>query len=237
MESKPAELNCQTCPSRASGLYCSLDAEELAQINSHRKSRRYAKGETIFYEGKPADGMYCINEGRVKLYKTGVDGRQQIVRIAGPGALLGYRALLAEESYHASAEPLEDAVICHIDQGAFSDLLASNPDFSRSMIKKLAVELRQAESLATSMAQRSVRERMAELLLLLKDSYGKETDEGILIELRLSREEMASMIGVTQETAIRLLSEFKKDGLIDVNARSITLRNIPALLKTASLHN
>jgi CRP-like cAMP-binding protein len=237
MKPTPASLSCQDCPSRKQGIYCTLEAEELQHINEHRKSRCYPKGRIIFFEGKPANGMYCINRGRVKVYKTGLDGRQQIVRLAGPGALLGYRALLSEEPYHASAETLEEAVVCCIDKAAFSELLTSNPDFSRSMIKKLATELRQAEDLATSIAYKSVRERMAELLLMLKDNYGTPTDEGVLIDLRLSREEMAEMIGVTQETAIRLLSEFKKDGLIAVKARNITLRDIPTLLKTASLGN
>lgn len=237
METGPASLNCDNCPSREAGIYCSLDASELEAINAQRDSHHYRKGEVIFYEGTPADGMYCINQGRVKVYKTGLDGRQQIVRIAGPGALVGYRALLADESYHASAEALEDALVCCIDKQAFAELMARNPDFSLRMIKKLAVELRQAEELATSIAQKSVRERMAELLLILKDSYGKPMKDGVLIELRLSRGEMAEMIGVTQETAIRLLSEFKKDGLIHVDARTITLRDIPALHKTAALDN
>ncbi len=162
-------------------------------------------------------------------------GRQQILRIAGPGDILGYRSLFADEPYHATAEVLEAAEICCIDKNAFFSVLSTNPSLSLSIIKKIAIELRNAETLATSIAQRPVRERMAELLLTLKQSYGRPVKKGVVIDLKLSREEMAEMIGVTQETAIRLLSDFRKEGMIEVREREITVVNTPSLLDTANL--
>lgn len=217
------------------GVLCNLDEKGVTECNEHKTTNAYKKGQVVFYEGNQAYGLYCVFSGRIKLYKTGVDGKQQIVRIAGPGDLLGYRSLFAQEPYHATAEALEEATICCIDKNAFFPVLAKNPTLAINIIKKLSKELRAAEDLATSIAQRSVRERMAELLLMLKETYGKPAKKGIRISLELSREEMAEMIGITQETAIRLLSEFKQDGLIDVKDREITILKPDVLLETARL--
>ncbi|MDO8462548.1 MAG: Crp/Fnr family transcriptional regulator [Deltaproteobacteria bacterium] len=232
---KASKLECQTCNSRLLGVLCDLEKNAVEECDQHKTTNEYKKGQVIFYEGNQAYGLYCIFSGRVKLYQTGVDGRQQILRIAGPGDLLGYRALFSDESYHATAETLEASVICCVDKNAFFPVLAKNPKLALNIIKKLAKELREAEELATSIAQRSVRERMAELLMMLKETYGKPSKKGIVIDLHLSREELAEMIGITQETAIRLLSEFKKDGLIEVHEREITILNPKALLETARI--
>lgn len=232
---KPARLDCQTCSSRLLGVLCNLDQPGVEECNQHKTTNQYQKGQVIFYEGNQSFGLYCIFAGRVKIYKTGVDGRQQIVRIAGPGDLLGYRALFADEPYSASAEVIEDATICCVDKNAFFPLLSKNPNLALNVIKKLSRELRDAEDLATSIAHRSVRERMAELLLMLKETYGKPGKKGTMINLQLSREELAEMIGITQETAIRLLSEFKKDGMIDVKEREITILDSKGLSQTANI--
>ncbi len=226
---KTLRPECENCSSRLLGVMSDLGEASTAECNQHKTSNQYKRGQVIFYEGNQAYGLYCIFSGRVKLTKTGVDGRQQIVRIFGPGDILGYRSLFSDEPYAASAEVIEDAMICCIDRNAFFPMLAKNPGLALNIIKKLSKELRVAEDLATSIAQRSVRERMAELLMILKDTYGKPTQRGTRIELQLSREEMAEMIGVTQETAIRLLSEFKKDQMIDVKDREITILNVKAL--------
>lgn len=232
---KTSPQDCKVCSSRLMGVFCSLEDPALGELSEHKTTNTYKKGQVILYEGNQAFGLYCVFTGKVKLYKTGVDGRQQIVRIAGPGDLLGYRSLFADEPYHATAEALEDASICCIDKQAFFSVLNKNPVLAMSLIKKLARELRHAEDLATSIAQRSVRERMAELLLMLKETYGKVSKKGVIIDLQLSREEMGEMIGITQETAIRLLSEFKKDGMIEVKDREITILDPKALVETANL--
>ena len=232
---KKSQKDCKDCDSRHKGVFCALSDEAVQEFNKHKTTNTYKKGQVVFYEGNQPFGVYCIFAGRVKVYKSGIDGRQQIVRIAGPGDMIGYRSLFAEEPYQGTAEALEDTEICCIDKNAFFPTLSKNPKLSLAIIKKLSQELRSAEDLATSIAQKSVRERMAELLLMMKQSYGKKTKNGILIDLQLSREEIAEMIGVTQETAIRLLSEFKKDGYIEVKDRDITILNPQALIETAKI--
>ncbi len=229
------KLDCQTCKSRLLGVMCNLEDSAIQDCNLHKTTNLYQKGQVIFYQGNQAYGLYCIFSGRVKLYKSGVDGKQQIIRIAGPGELLGYRSILADEPYSSTAEALEEATICCIDRNAFSQILPKHPELAVNIIKKLAKELRAAEDLATSIAQKSVRERMAELLLMLKETYGTPGKKGVRIDLQLSREEMGEMIGITQETAIRLLSEFKQDKMIDVKEREITILDPKALLATARI--
>lgn len=230
-----AQPSCDTCPPRLLGLFCQLDDRLLGELTAHKTTNTYKRGQVIFYEGNNPFSVYCIYSGRVKLFKTDTDGHQHIVRLAGPGDLLGYRSLLAHEPYHASAEVIEDAVICCIDAKAFFALVASQPALALTVIKKLAHELRHAETWLTSIAHHSVRERMAELLLMLKESYGKSTADGTIIDLRLSREELAEMIGTTQESAIRLLTDLKDSGVIAVQGRSITIRDLDALLTIANV--
>ena len=229
------KMHCQTCKVGLRSALCHLEEEGLKECDEHKTTHRYTKGQVIFYAGNRASGLYCIFSGCVKLFKSGVDGKEQTVQLLGPGELLGYRALLAAEPYSVTAEALEDAVICCVEKNSFFPLLLKNPELALDIIKKLSHELGMVEDLATSLATRSVRERMAELLLILKEAYGKPVAKGTHIELQLSREEMADMIGVTQETAIRLLSEFKKEGLIALAERDVTILNAATLVTIAKL--
>lgn len=230
--SKP---HCPDCKSQLKGVFCDLPDPCLEDFNARKTSNIYKKGQIIFYEGNNPFGVYCIFSGRVKLYKMGGNGRPQIVRLAGPGDILGYRSLFAEEPYHATAEALEKTEICCIDKGAFMNVVEKNPVLGFNLLRKLSKELGTAENMATNIAQKPARERMAELLLVLKKSFGKKGKKGPEIDLQLSREEMAEMIGTTQETAIRLLSDFKKENLILVQDREITILNTQALVKVANL--
>lgn len=227
-------LNCESCESRFNGIFCELEKADTKEFDKKKVTNHYKKGQVIFYEGNQPFGLYCVFSGKVKLYKTGVDGKPQILRIAGPGGVLGYRALCAEESYHATAEMLQGGEVCFLDRHVFFKLIEQNPSLGKKVISKLAQELRRAEELATSLAQRSARERMAELILTLQENYGRPNGEGIEIELELSREEMAGMVGMAQETAIRLLSEFKGDGLIRLKDRKITVIKPQGLRQTAA---
>lgn len=225
--------DCKDCVTRHQGVFCNLKKQVLSELQKHKAVNTYKKNQIIFYEGSHPLGFYCIISGRVKLYKCGLEGHHQIIRIAGPGDLLGYRSLFADEPYHATAETLEDCQLCCIDKHIFFSIMSQNQELLLNIVKKLARELRVAENLLTTIAQKSVRERMAELLLNLKKNYGKLGKNGIRINLELSRREMAELIGVTQETSIRLLSEFKREKVIDVNERQITILNPDALVEMA----
>ncbi len=231
--SKPTE--CHDCESRPDGIFCDLEQSATRDLEQRKTNNIYKKGQIVFYEGNQALGLYCVSSGRVKLYKTSIDGKQQIVRIASSGDVLGHRALLANEPYHATAEAIEDAEVCCLDRNAFFSLLKKEPSLSMNLLQKLAQELGVAENLAATIAQKSVRERMAELLLTLKETYGEKDGNHYKIGLQLTREEMGNMIGVTQETSIRLMSEFRQEKLIEVSGRDIKILDVERLLQVANL--
>lgn len=228
--------DCATCGARHKSIFCHLEIEELAAFDEMKSCMSYKKGQVIFNEGGHPLGLFCVNDGKVKLEYTGSDGKEQIVRMAKGGDVLGYRALLSSERYNASAIALDDTDLCFIPKDAFFTVLKTNPGLSLEIIKMLSVELRKAEKSITDLAQKPVRERMAEALLFLKETYGFEED-GQTIDVVLSREDIANLVGTATETAIRLLSEFKKDNIVEPVGKKIKIVDTDKLIKTANVYN
>lgn len=196
----------------------------------------FRKGQVIFGEGAHPLGLYCVNNGKIKLSHRGEDGKEQIVRLSKEGDVLGYRALLTNERYNATAIALDDTEICFIPRDTFFNVLKNNPDLSFEIIKMLSTELRKAEDRITDLAQKPVRERMAEGLLFLKETYGFEAD-GSTINIILSREDIANLVGTATETAIRLLSEFKNDKIVEFIGKKIRILDYERLVRTARLYD
>ena len=207
----------------------------VSELDRAKTTNYYHKKQIIFYEGNQPYGLYCISSGIVKLYKTGMEGQQQIVRMAKSGDILGYRSLFAGENYSATAEVMEEGEICFIDKNAIFPIVQRDAETMMNIIRKLSKELRQAEDQAVGMVQKSAKERLAELLLLLKNGYGKKDKGGTLLDIKLTREEIADLIGTTQETAIRILSEMNKEKLVELRGRQIVIRDAGALADIASL--
>lgn len=195
----------------------------------------YKKGETIFKQGAYAAGVYCINAGKIKLSMMGDEGKEQIIRMAKPGDIIGYKALLSGEKYNATAIAIEDTNICFIPKEIFLVILQKDASLSFEMMKVLSNELKRAEEKITHLAQKQVRERMAETILFLKETYGLDKDDHVNIQL--SREEIANLVGTATETAIRLLSEFNKEHIIELSGKKIKILNHPKLVKTANLYD
>lgn len=226
--------DCQNCGSRQKGIFCHLQHSEVEELNDMKSCMIFKKGQLIFGEGSHPLGLYCINTGKIKIAHSGEDGKEQIVRMAKEGDVLGYRALLTSERYNASAVALDDSEICFIPRDTFFNVLKHNPQLAFEIIKMLSTELRKAEQRITDLAQKPVRERMAEGLLFLKETYGYETD-GATIDVVLSREDIANLVGTATETAIRLLSEFKQAGIVAFVGKKIKILDIDALIKTAHI--
>jgi CRP/FNR family transcriptional regulator len=191
----------------------------------------------LFYEGTRPMGLFCINSGKVKVFKMSSEGKEQILNLAKPGDFLGYRALISEEFYNASATVIEEAAICYIPKANFLEILNTNPKFFKKMMKAVCHELGVMEDKLVTIAQKSVRERLATTLLMLKETYGMEGDESVLIDIALSREDLANIIGTATETVIRLLSEFKNDRLISLEGKKIKVVNTSGLMKEADLYS
>lgn len=225
--SKP---DCHDCQVRGQGPLGCLGGEALAGFNAGKTSRSYQAGQIIFYEENKPFGLYCVASGTVKLTKYAADGKSYLTRLAKPGDLLGYRAFLTDEPYAATAEVLEPATLCFVERSTFNAALRQAPDLALQLIGLLGSELRQAEDRARDLAYLSVPERMAELLLTLRQSFGvARADGSVLIDISLSREDLAAMLGTTVETAVRTLTRFKADKLIGNEKKKIVLRQPAAL--------
>ena len=225
---------CDSCQSREKSIFCRLSHLDLGEFNLAKSSHRYRRGQAIFYEGNRPTGLYCINVGKVKVYKIGEDGKEQIVRFAGNGDIIGYRSLLSGEPYSASAEALEESVICAIPESTFFSVLQTNQNLVTRVIQILTEDVRSAETAMMNMAQKPVRERLAEALLFLLETYGPAED-GISLSVNLTREEISSFVGTAPETVIRLLSEFQHDGILKLKGRTISVIDKSRLIKTAHI--
>jgi CRP/FNR family transcriptional regulator len=225
---------CDKCENISSSMFCALPKTELVQLSTQKSFSIYKKGQVIFYEGNQPQGLYCIYSGKVKVHKLGDNGKEQIVRLAKTGNVVGYRALLHTDNYHATATALEKTLICFFPKAVYLDLLMRNSEFSMKTIKVLSSDLKIAEQMVTNMAQKHVRERIAEVLLLLKDFFGLEEDN-ITINTVLTREDIANMAGTTTETTIRVLSDFNKSKIIKLIGKKIKILNIGELAKLANV--
>lgn len=213
-------------------LFACLLPEELRLFDENKSCLTFKKGQHIFNEGNYPLGVYCIDAGKVKLEHSGEEGKMQIVRMAKAGNVIGYRALFCNEKYNAGAVAIEETNICFIPKDVFTTVLASNNQLAQNFIKLLAGDLRKAEDHLTELAQKPVRERMACALLSLKETYGFETDLAT-INVSLTREELADLVGTATETAIRLLSELKHEGIIEFVGKKIKILDLQRLTKTA----
>lgn len=228
---------CTECEFRIKSILSDLDGYSLEALDATKACYTYKKGQVILSEGIPPTGLFCIHKGKVKVYKTGDEGREKIMRLAKNGDVIGYRSLLTGEPSTVSAAALEESVVCCIPQETFYKLLRADGEFSMRIIDLLTGELRRAEEQIVRLAQRPVRERLAEALIVLKETYGTEDGDNSTLNIRLSREELAGMVGTAIETLVRTIAEFKKENLIVTEKKKIRLLDIPALIKIGNIHD
>ena len=228
--------SCETCKSRFDSVFCMLDEEELGTLSNSKHCNYYLRGQTIFNEGNQPMGLFCINTGKVKLSQAGFEGKEQIIRLAKDSDILGYRALISGEAYSATATVIEDSKICLIPKEVFYELLQHNSKLTSGIMKLLADELKDAEDKITNIAQKPVLERLAEALLMLKEYYGVEDNDNSL-NITITREEIANIVGTATETVIRLMSDLRKEGMIKLDGKRIKIVKSDALLKLANLYD
>ena len=228
--------DCQHCDSRGSSIFCELNESQMHQISISKGCRAYAKGEVIFYADDLPSGLYCIHRGRIKVYKMGSDGKEQIVRLAKEGDILGYRALIGGERYSAYAVPLEPSQICHIPKNLIFSMLSSDYNLMSRLLLLLSNDLKVAEERIVEFAQKPVRERLAETLLLLAETYGVEED-GVTLSITLTRTEIANITGTATESVSRLLSKLHQEGIIDMVGRKLKILDRKRLIESAHIED
>ena len=220
---------CEQCIIKQFNSLKALTRDELVRISGCKTSKRIKKGEVIFEEGETLNGVFCVKDGVCKLSKLSANGRDQVVKLVVKGDLLGQRSLVTDESANLSAVALNDMEVCFIPKSEIMGDLKRNNNFSIDMLKQMAHDLKDSDNVIVNMAQKSVKQRLAETLIYIHSSFGVNEDETLAVTL--SREDYANVVGTALESAIRTLSQFKKEGLISTSGKHIKIEDMDGLGK------
>ena len=211
-----------------------LTDEQRELVGQHLEARRYKKNQVIYAEGETPSHLLCLLEGKVKIYRDGVGGRSQIMRVIKPVEYFGYRAYFAGGSFVTAAAAFENSVICTIPMSLIVRLVQDNNQLAMFFIKLLAIDLGISDERTVNLTQKHIRGRLAESLLFLKETYGLEED-GATISIFLSRADLATLSHMTTSNAIRTLSIFASEKLIAIDGRKIKIMNEEELKKISRI--
>ena len=234
---KVRDIHCEECLSGFLSYFHSLDKADLQYLNEQKNTLVFKKGQLIYQEKQKALGVFCIRTGKIKVFKDSQEGKEHITRVVLPGEFLGLKALLSGNDHSGSASALEDSIVCFISKMDFFQLMIKYPEFTRSLILMLSKLLEEAELRMISLAYKPVRERLAETLLYLFNTFYAGQNKVSSDYLNLTRTDLGNIIGTSQETVIRLLSEFREEKLISIKGRKIFLIDPIRLQTIANLRN
>ncbi len=210
-----------------------LPEKDVAMLTVHQSEQVYKKGEIIFREGAYASGIFYITGGKIKKYKVDKTGKEQIIYVANVGELIGYHAVLSEERYPDSAAAIEESSVAFIPREDFLATLEQSHLLSRRLLKTLSHEFAVLANSLTMFAQRSVRERLALQLIVLREKYKVDFQPGMPVEINMGRDDLASLVGTARENVVRVLTEFKEAGILVTKGRKIIVHDISKLLEIA----
>ena len=211
-----------------------LPEEDLELLMANSIEQVYHKGEIIFRENAFPTGIFFVKQGMVKKYKSDIDGREQIIYVANKGELIGYHALLAEDRYPDSASPLENSRVVFIPREDFLNALQQSDVLNKRLLKILSHEFAVLINSISVFTQKTVRERLALQLIILSEKYKNGAAPDMPVEINMSRVDLASLVGSVRENVVRLLSEFKQQGIISIRGRKIILYNRTQLIRIAN---
>lgn len=217
------ESRCENCIVRQFNSLRAMSKDELKQVSDSKTTKKVKKGESLFEEGEKLNGVFCVRDGVSKLSKLSANGKDQIVKLATKGEVLGQRSVIAEECTNLSAIAVSDMEVCFIPKESINNTLQKNPNFTLEVLRHMAHDLKEADDVIVNMSQKTVKQRIAEAFLYLKNNFG-EDEEGFLA-LTLSREDISNVVGTATESAIRIISEFKKKGLIHTSGKKVGIKN------------
>lgn len=222
---------CEHCIVREFHSLKVLNNDKLVQLTNCKTSYTIKKGEHIYEEGDTINGIFFIRSGVCKLSKLSSNGKDQIVKLVKAGELLGQREMISVEPTNLTAVAHEDMVVCFIPKSEVMNLFNNNNQFSKNMMRTICGDLKEANEHVVSISQKTVKERLAETLIYLEESFGKNEDGSL--HLQLTREELAGMIGTATESCIRVLSDFNKIGLIELIGKKIVIKDLGKLKRIA----
>ncbi len=221
------KVNCVDCANHNCLLHNYLSIELAPLINENKTIIKCKRGQQIFFEGMPVVGIYFLLNGKVKVYKSGTNGKQQVIRLVKPGDVLGHRGIGSRNIYPVGATAMEDSMICFIETKIFFDILHKEPELTFRLMFFYADELQKMETNVRNQALMTIREKVANTLLMIIDAFGLSEDNKI--DAHLSRQDIAEIAGTNKEQVSRFLSEFQKDKLISMKAKNIKIVNIEKL--------
>ncbi len=216
---KIMDSRCENCIVRQFNSLRAMNKEELKKVSDSKTTKKIKKGQPLFEEGEKLNGVFCVRNGVSKLSKLSANGKDQIVKLASKGEVMGQRSVIAEESTNLSAVAVSDMEVCFIPKDSIVNTLHKNPNFTLEVLRHMAHDLKEADDVIVNMSQKTVKQRMAEAFLYLKNNFGENADG--FLNLTLSREDMANVVGTATESAIRIISEFKKKGYINTSGKKI----------------
>lgn len=219
---------------RLSDIVCILSEEEKNVLRKNLFIQHYKKNEVIYSEGDVPTHMLCLISGKVKIFKDGISGRTQIIRVIKPVEYFGYRAYFTNQNFVTAAAAFESSVICKIPIELIYQWMSTNNKLAMFFIKLLAIDLGISDQRTVNLTQKHIRGRLAEALLFLKDSYGLEED-GATLSIYLSREDLANLSNMTTSNAIRTLSTFASEKLIAIDGRKIKVIDEERLRKISRI--
>ncbi|MEJ6582463.1 MAG: Crp/Fnr family transcriptional regulator [Crocinitomicaceae bacterium] len=216
-------VTCVNCLAKNNSLFKSFCDVEVDDLNVVKSCSYFKKSQPLFIEGSLPRGVFCLNNGKVKIFARGEEGKEQIIHVAKAGEIVGFRAMFSEEPYKVTATTLEESNICFISKADFLNLVDTNVTLRNGIMKELSTELANRVAYITNMAQKPVRGRLAFALVILEEIYTGEM-------INLTREDLANFVGTATETLIRLLKDFKEEELIQTHGRKIEILNHDELI-------
>ena len=229
-----ADLGCADCLNENCLIKKNLGQDSVADFAAEKKLIHCKKGQQFIMEGAPVNGLFFLLKGKVKVFRTGINGREQIVRFAKDGEIIGHRGFGTEEYYPICALALEDSLLCYFSKEQLQEMLRESPGLTYDLMLFYANELNKSEAKVKNLSQMTVRERVIDSLLYIYRKFGQH--KGFL-KIGLSRKEYADYAGTTEEQVIRVLSALKKEGLIDTRGRKIGIPDTTRLKKEISEHH
>lgn len=219
---------------KGESILAGLQPGDLELLTAHKSEHIYKKNDILFREGTYPSGIFYISKGKVKKYKVDKEGKEQIVYLASTGQLIGYHAILSEDRYPDSAAVMEESLIAFIPKEDFLAVLERSPVLNNRLLKTLSHEFAVLTNSLTMFALKSVRERLALQLIVIREKYKENFVEGAAVEINISREDLASLVGTARENVIRILAEFKENGILETQGRKIIVKNVKELIKIAN---
>lgn len=229
-----SETGCSGCLHRRQSLFGVLTAAELATLEKSRYRISYREGEVIFKEDTKPSGLLCLQSGKVKVVRRGIDGNDQIVALKKPGDFLGFKALVQESRYSATAYALEDCSVCIVDRKEVLAVIHQSPRLPMEIIRALAHETDEANDRLLRLTKKHMRARLADSLFWVLDTYGMLPDQ-VTLNVSLKRADLAALANMTTANAIRILSSFVKEKLIETDRRHIRIIDRKGLEEVSEL--